>query len=171
MTESCFRRKTCRLCHGTRLTEVFKLAPTPPANAFVAASDLGKSQAVFPLDVFFCEDCAHVQLLDVVDPRILFEHYVYVSGTSPVFVKHFEQYAAFVMERFTPVSGGLVLDIGSNDGTLLSFFQKAGMTVLGVDPAKEIAADATARGIETLNGFFGPEMGRALAAERGQAQV
>ena len=171
MTESHFRRKTCRLCQGTRLTEVFKLAPTPPANAFVAAAELSKAQELFPLDVFFCEDCAHVQILDVVDPRILFEHYVYVSGTSPVFVKHFEQYAAFVMENFKPVAGGLVLDIGSNDGTLLSFFQKAGMTVLGVDPAKEIAGDATARGIETINGFFGIDMGRKLAAERGKAAV
>lgn len=171
MSESCRRRTTCRLCNGTRLTEVFKLAPTPPANAFVPAADLATTQERFPLDVFFCEDCAHVQLLDVVDPRVLFEHYVYVSGTSPVFVKHFADYAGFVMERFKPVPGGLVLDIGSNDGTLLSFFQQAGMKVLGVDPAKEIAADATARGIETINGFFGAAMGRELAATRGRAAV
>lgn len=171
MTEPCVHRTTCRLCRSTRLTEVVKLAPTPPANAFVAATELGKAQPLFPLNVFFCEDCAHVQLLDVVDPRILFEHYVYVSGTSPVFVAHFKEYAAFIMDRFKPAAGGLVLDIGSNDGTLLSFFQKAGMTVLGVDPAKEIATDATARGIETINGFFGIDLGRKLAAERGRAAV
>ncbi|RAU23594.1 SAM-dependent methyltransferase [Paramagnetospirillum kuznetsovii] len=165
------RRDTCRLCGGKHLSLVVKLAPTPPANAFVPAAERAREQERFPLDVFFCDDCAHVQLLDVVDPRVLFEHYVYVSGTSPVFVKHFEDYAGFVMERFKPVSGGLVLDIGSNDGTLLSFFQKAGMTVLGVDPAQEIAAAACARGIETLCGFFGADMGAEIAANRGKAQV
>lgn len=165
------RRSTCRLCGSSRLTEVVRLAPTPPANAFVPVAELDKAQERFPLDVFFCEDCAHVQLLDVVDPRVLFEHYVYVSGTSPVFVKHFEDYAAFVMERFQPVAGGLVLDIGSNDGTLLSFFQKAGMRVLGIDPAQEISADATARGIPTLCGFFGADKGAEIAASHGKAEV
>lgn len=165
------RRQNCRLCGGSHLSLVLSLAPTPPANAFVPASALGEEQEKFPLDVFFCEDCAHVQLLDVVDPRILFEHYVYVSGTSPVFVRHFQDYAAFVMDRFKPVAGGLVVDIGSNDGTLLSFFQQAGMTVLGVDPAQEIAAAATARGIETKCGFFGREFGAGLASERGRAAV
>jgi SAM-dependent methyltransferase len=171
MAGSHHRRSTCRLCGSRHLTEVVRLAPTPPANAFVPASELGKPQECFPLDVFFCEDCAHVQLLDVVDPRILFEHYVYVSGTSPVFVQHFEEYAAFVMERFQPVANGLVLDIGSNDGTLLSFFQKAGMRVLGIDPAQEISADATQRGIPTLCGFFGADKGAEVAAEHGKAEV
>ena len=171
MTTQHHRRATCRLCGGKHLTEVVRLAPTPPANAFVPASDLSKAQERFPLDVFFCEDCAHVQLLDVVDPKVLFEHYVYVSGTSPVFVKHFEDYAAFVMDRFKPVAGGLVLDIGSNDGTLLSFFRKAGMRVLGIDPAQEISADATARGIPTICGFFGADQGAEIAASHGKAEV
>lgn len=171
MTAQHHRRTTCRLCGGRHLTEVVRLAPTPPANAFVPASDLNTPQERFPLDVFFCEDCAHVQLLDVVDPRVLFEHYVYVSGTSPVFVKHFEDYAAFVLERFKPVAGGLVLDIGSNDGTLLSFFQKAGMRVLGIDPAQEISAEATARGIPTICGFFGADKGAEINASHGKAEV
>jgi SAM-dependent methyltransferase len=171
MTANHHRRETCRLCGSKRLTEVVRLAPTPPANAFVPASELDKDQDRFPLDVFFCDDCAHVQILDVVDPRILFEHYVYVSGTSPVFVQHFEDYAAFVMKGFKPVSGGLVLDIGSNDGTLLSFFQKAGMRVLGIDPAQEISATATARGIPTICGFFGADKGAEIAAEHGKAEV
>lgn len=171
MTAHHHRRGTCRLCGSKRLTEVVRLAPTPPANAFVSASELDKTQERFPLDVFFCDDCAHVQILDVVDPRILFEHYVYVSGTSPVFVKHFEDYAAFVMDRFKPAAGGLVLDIGSNDGTLLSFFQKAGMRVLGIDPAQEISAEATARGIPTICGFFGADKGAEIAAQHGKAEV
>lgn len=171
MTELCHRRSTCRLCGGGALELVLKLEPTPPANAFVPAAGLGRAQETFPLDVFFCGDCGHVQLLDVVDPRVLFEHYVYVSGTSPVFVKHFEDYAAQVLGRFQPQPGSLVLDIGSNDGTLLSFFKRAGHRVLGIDPAIEIARLATEAGIETLAGFFTPDLARTLRAERGPAAV
>jgi SAM-dependent methyltransferase len=165
------RREDCRLCGSKRLSLAFSLAPTPPANAFVSAADVGSSQPCFPLDVFFCEACAHLQITDVVDPRVLFGHYVYVSGTSPVFVRHFETYAAFVIERFSPPAGGLVLDIGSNDGTLLSFFQRAGFRTLGVDPAQEISADATARGIETICGFFDPTLAGAILERHGAASV
>ena len=116
MTEACVRRGTCRLCGGADLTLILELTPTPPANAFVPAEALGKPQAVFPLDVAFCEGCGHVQLLDVVDPAVLFEDYVYVSGTSPVFVEHFRRYADALIELGRPVAGSLVVDIGSNDG-------------------------------------------------------
>ena len=91
-TALCRRRDTCRLCGGDRLSLVLALTPTPLANAFVGEAGLGEEQPVFPLDVFFCEDCTHVQLLDVVDPELLFANYVYVAGTSPVFVKHFQNY-------------------------------------------------------------------------------
>ncbi len=176
MTELCQRRETCRLCGSDSLTQVLSLTPTPPANAFVAAEALDAPQACFPLDVFFCEDCGHVQLLDVVDPALLFENYVYVSGTSPVFVKHFEDYAGEVVRRFVTgpagaLAGSLAIDIGSNDGTLLAAFKGLGLSVLGIDPAREIAADATARGIETRAAFFDSTLARQLADERGRARV
>jgi SAM-dependent methyltransferase len=165
------RRDDCRLCGSRRLTLVFALTPTPPANAFVPARAKAAPQPCFPLDVFFCEDCGHVQLRDVVDPRVLFENYVYVSGTSPVFVRHFEDYARGVVDRFRVTPGSLVVDIGSNDGTLLGFFQASGMKVLGVDPARDIAASATARGIETWTDFFTPALAARIRAERGPAAV
>ncbi len=171
MSEACRHRSDCRLCGSGDLTEVLSLTPTPPANAFVGEDDLGREQAVFPLDVFMCESCGHVQLLDVVDPAVLFESYVYVSGTSPVFVRHFENYAGTVIERFRPDPGSLVLDIGSNDGTLLGFFNRAGYRVLGVDPARDIAAEATARGIETRTAFFTPDLAAAILDEQGPASV
>lgn len=170
-TEACFHRDTCRLCGGRDLALVLKLQPTPPANAFVPADQLDKPQAVFPLDIFFCRSCAHVQLLDVVDPRVLFENYVYVSGTSPSFVAHFERYANDMIQRLGLKAGDLVVDIGSNDGTLLRFFQRAGMMVLGVDPAKQIAADATRAGIPTLAEFFTPELGERIRKEHGPAAL
>ncbi len=165
------RRGTCRLCGGARLGLVLSLAPTPPANAFVPTEALDRVQPTIPLDVFLCQDCCHAQLLDVVDPAVLFENYVYVSGTSPVFVKHFENYADVILARFAPAAGSLVVDIGSNDGTLLGFFQRAGMRVLGVDPARDIARDATARGIETLATFFTPALATGICRERGAAAI
>jgi SAM-dependent methyltransferase len=167
----CHRRKTCRLCGGGKLTLVLELAPTPPANAFVSRDELDKPQPSFPLDVFFCEDCFHVQLLDVVDPSVLFENYVYVSGTSPSFVAHFENYAKGILDQFKPAPGSLVVDIGSNDGTLLRFFQKAGMKVLGVDPARKIAEEATRNGIPTLAAFFSPKLAAEIRAQYGAASV
>jgi hypothetical protein len=171
MSTVCRRREDCRLCGGRRLTPVLSLAATPPANAFVPAALVGAAQERFPIDVAFCEGCGHVQLMDVVDPRVLFEHYVYVSGTSPVFVKHFGDYAAWMIGRFGLPKDGLALDVGSNDGTLLRFFKQAGLRVQGVDPAREIAEQATASGIPTINGFFGPELAAAIRAEQGPAAV
>ena len=165
----CRRRTTCRLCGGDRLTLVLSLAPTPPANAFV--TEPGVAQPSYPLDVHFCESCCHVQLLDVVDPELLFADYVYESGTSPVFVTHFDDYAAEMMREFSLRPGALAVDIGSNDGTLLRSFQRRGLTTLGIDPARDIAARASASGIETLANFFSPELAAALKRDRGPARL
>ena len=168
----CNRRSTCRLCGSTNLELVLGLTPTPPANAFVTEEQVGTPQETFPLDVFFCSNCDHVQLLDVIDPAHLFENYVYVSGTSPVFVKHFEDYAKTISDRFVRnVSNQLVVDIGSNDGTLLSKFKNLDFGVLGIDPARDIAANATARGIETKAAFFTSLLAEEIRQSRGHAQI
>jgi len=169
--ELCRRRTDCRLCGGTSLSLVLKLEPTPPANAFVPKADLSKPQPRFPLDVFFCEDCKHVQLLDVVDPRHLFENYVYVSGTSPVFVKHFDDYAADLCARHAPANDSLAFDIGSNDGTLLKAFKARGLKVLGIDPAIEIAKQATQAGVETIAGFFSHPKAQEIRSKYGPASI
>lgn len=146
--------KCCRLCGSSNLDRILKLASTPPANAFVAESNIDFDQKKYPLELFFCNNCCHVQLLEVVNPIELFKNYVYVSGTSPVFVEHFNKYAKSIVEKYKPKKDELVLDIGSNDGTLLKFFKKMGYTTLGVDPAKEISKKAHQDGIETISDFF-----------------
>lgn len=168
-TSPCRRRADCRLCGSTALTRVLSLTPTPPANAFVASPSV--EQACFPLDLMLCGACAHAQLGHVVDPELLFADYVYVSGTSPAFVRHFEAYAAAMVEFARLRPGDLVVDIGSNDGTLLRFFHGAGMKILGVDPAREIARKATAAGIETMGRFFSVELAREIVRARGPARV
>ena len=172
IVNDCRRRETCRLCDGGDLTAVLELTPTPPANAFVPEAKLGEPQGVFPLNVFFCNSCGHVQLLDIVDPEILFADYVYVSGTSPEFVQHFQDYAEAVTQKYlTEPEGCLALDIGSNDGTLLQQFKALGMKVLGVDPARDIAANATAKGIKTLATFFTSTLAAEIRRTYGAAKV
>ncbi len=171
MSESYFRRDNCRLCKSTDVKEVFSLAATPPANAFLPKTQLAETEEKFPLDVFFCNSCAHVQILDVVDPSILFRNYCYVSGTSPVFVKHFEDYAAKIKSDYMGSSPSMVLEIGSNDGSLLKFFKAAGHTVLGIDPALDIAKTATENGINTIADFFSPQLADKVVSEHGKASV
>jgi SAM-dependent methyltransferase len=163
-------RKDCRLCGGTDLPAVLELAPTPPANEFLPA-DFDGEQEKFPLYLVQCQACGHVQLPVVIDPERLFRNYVYVSGTSPSFVAHFERYAEAMIREHGLSPGDLVVDIGSNDGTLLRFFQQAGMRVVGIDPAKKIAEQATAAGIETLPTFFDRKTARAIHEQHGPAAL
>ncbi|MHC8508163.1 MAG: class I SAM-dependent methyltransferase [Rhodospirillales bacterium] len=170
MTDVCRKRSDCRLCGSARLRPALRLTPTPPANAFVPADKAAAPQDAFPLDVMFCEDCAHVQLGHVVDPSLLFEDYVYVSGTSPVFRRHFDGYAESIVTRLG-VKGGLAVDIGSNDGVLLSALRGRGFEIQGVDPAAEIARRADAAGVPTVNGFFSGAVAAEIRAARGPAAV
>ena len=132
---------------------------------------LVEHQPLFPLDLFLCLSCGHVQLLDVIDPIVLYEHYVYVSGTSPVFVRHFKEYADYVIGAFQPDGEALVVDIGANDGTLLHFLKGSGLRVLGVDPAREITERTIASGIPIVNDFFTPKLAEHIRSEHGAASV
>ena len=171
MTTNHHKRSSCRLCEKQNLTLVLKLEPTPPANAFIKKEELNEEQQRFPLDVYFCENCGHVQLLDIVDPKLLFENYVYVSGTSPVFVQHFENYAKTILSKYPQPSNSLIVDIGSNDGTLLRSFKNLGQRVLGIDPAKKIAEKATKEGIKTLSDFFNSDLALLIRKKYGAATI
>ena len=165
------KRKSCRLCGSKDLKSVLTLKSSPPANEFVKKNELKKVQNLYPLELFFCQDCTHVQLLDVVRPEILFSNYVYVSGTSSVFRNHFYAYYLWVNNFVTLDDNSLVVDIGSNDGTLLKVFQDNGIKVLGIDPALKIAKKASENGIKTLPFFFDIALARKIKNEYGSAKV
>ncbi|MEK7476295.1 MAG: class I SAM-dependent methyltransferase [Candidatus Coatesbacteria bacterium] len=162
------RREICRLCDAGHLEQVLSLPPTPPANAFVKTP---APQEVFPQDLFRCRACGHVQLGAVVDAEVLFGDYVYASGTSPVFVRHFQSYADEVTRRFGLGAGDRVVEIGSNDGVLLRAFREKGLDVLGIDPARKIAAAATASGVETWPDFFTEATARQVVGKYGPAAL
>jgi len=165
------KRETCRLCESKDFERVLELTPTAPADAYVPADQLNIEQEIIPLELYLCRNCGVTQLLDVVDTEEVYLNYIYETVSSLGLVKHFDEYADSVMEQFKPEPGRLVLDIGSNDGTLLKFFKKHGLQVLGIDPAPEIARMATEKGIETLPVFFTEEYARQLKEKYGTAAV
>jgi hypothetical protein len=149
-----YKRTTCRACGSSDLKHFLELGPTPLANSFLVSSNEFKSEDVYPLDVYFCGNCSLVQLLDVIDPEVLFRHYVYVTGTSQTMEIHNEEYAQTVVDLLRLDGDDLVVEIASNDGSLLKFFDKHGVKTLGIEPATNIAAIARERSIDTLNEFF-----------------
>jgi SAM-dependent methyltransferase len=147
------------------------MIPTPIADAYVPSDAVPSDQARYPLDLYLCKSCGHVQLLDVVDPDLLFRSYIYFTANSLGLQEHFTKYAEVVSGRVGLAPGSLVVDIGSNDGTLLRFFKDRGMRVLGVDPATEIACRAAAVGIDTIPEFYTSELARRIRGEHGTAAV
>ena len=164
-----YLRTTCRQCNSSDLTLAIKIKETPTANSFVKKSQITLTQPKYPLNVYFCNSCKHLQLVDVIDPQYLYKNYLYVSGTSKIFVKHFKNYFKSIKENY--FKNGLIIDIGSNDGTLLSFFKEDGFEVLGIEPAKKIANEALNKGIPTLIDFFSNELSKKILTSHGSATV
>lgn len=143
-------RTTCRICDSKDLTKFLDLGDMPLANAFV--SNPNETELLFPLSVYFCNQCSLVQVLDVVDPKLLFSNYYYLTSTSPQLIEHFKEHSKNVL-KYVESKHDLVVDIGGNDGTLLTEL-KDHCRVLNVEPAKNIAEISLKKGIETVNDFF-----------------
>src|SRR3989338_9394590 len=161
----------CRFCLNKKLKQVIDLGNQPAANAFLSKKQLKEKEPYSPLKVNFCPNCGQLQLTHVVSPDYLFRNYVYVSSTSPVFVAHFEKYAQSVYKKIKLNKDSLVIDIGSNDGILLKPFKALGVKVLGVDPARKIAKDATKNGIPTLPEYFNQQLSKKIIKKWGFADI
>ena len=161
----------CRLCGSTRLDHVLPIRPSAIGDAFVSADRLSETQELYPLDCYLCLDCGHLQNLDVVDPDILFRDYTYRTSVSLGLVEHFKRYAQSVVSSLGIPQGSLVAEMGSNDGSLLKAFKNEGMRVQGVDPARDIAAAATADGIPTIPDFFTSALAARIKSEQGEAKL
>ena len=163
------KRSTCRSCGGARLALVLSLGEVPLANAYLSQEQLAQPEPKFPLEVYFCEDCALLQLLHVVSPEVLFSNYLYRTGTNQTIAAHNAALALAVVDQGKLGAQDLVVEVASNDGSLLGCFQKLGVRVLGIEPAKNIAKLARDAGIETVNEFFNPAVADRVAAQYGPA--
>jgi hypothetical protein len=149
---------TCRFC-GAALHHTFvDLGMSPPCESFLAAEQLNKMEPFYPLHVFVCEHCFLVQLEEYVSPETIFSEYAYFSSYSDSWLAHARAYTELMVRRFGLGSQSLAVELASNDGYLLQYFMDQGVGVLGVEPAANVAAVATQKGIPTLVKFFGRDM-------------
>lgn len=162
----------CRVCSATLPPPFLNLGRQAPANNLcISGDELTHDDAAFPLAATRCSDCGLVQLDHVVDPRLLFDHYLYAT-TGQTFDRHFAAMAHALSDDVGgPGERGLVVDIGSNNGLLLSKFKALGWLVLGVDPAKNLAAAAAASGIPTLSRFWDEETAIEIRRSYGPARL
>jgi len=165
-------RVTCRSCGHAELSLVLSLGRTPLANALLSTEQLGEPEETYPLDLAFCPACSLVQITETVPPEQLFRNYFYLSSFSDTMLRHAEEIAARLTRERGLGGDSLVVEVASNDGYLLQFYKRAGVPVLGVEPAENVARVAVEeRGVPTVCDFFGAELAGRLAAEGRRADV
>ena len=159
--------KKCRICSSDDLRLILDLGNQPPANSLIEKDQLNDTEPTFPLRLYWCSDCFLVQLLDIVSKEHLFQHYLYMTSASKPIVSHFEKYAKNIFDEFLKDSKNpLVVEIGSNDGSLLKEFNKLGASVLGIEPASNLAKFSNELNIETWNEFFSLEIANQIIESR-----
>ncbi len=161
----------CRSCGAKELRPVLSLGCVPLANALLTSEQLLQVEETYPLDCVFCPHCSLVQIVETVSPEKLFREYLYLSSFSDTVLTNAAILAERLTERLRLDRASLVAEIASNDGYLLQNYQKRGIPVLGIEPARNIAAVAQQRGIPTISEFFSSALGVRLREDGKTADV
>lgn len=162
----------CRSCGEVRLKSVLTLGKLPLANRLITEDQLGSTEPAYPLELVLCPRCSLVQITETVPPEELFRNYVYFSSFSEGVLKHARQLAGQIIASQKLRPSSLVIEIGSNDGYLLQNYQAAGIPVLGIEPAVNVARVAQDQnGIPTLCKFFNRDLAAQLAGCDEKADV
>jgi len=163
--------RPCRFC-GAPLRRTFvDLGMSPLCETYPAAADFKNGEVYYPLHVYTCEECFLVQLEEYEKAENIFGDYLYFSSYSDSWLKHCENYCDKVTTRFGLNGRSFVVEIASNDGYLLQYFVRQRVPVLGIEPAANVAKVAVEKGVPTLVRFFGTEVAKGLAEERGGADL
>jgi SAM-dependent methyltransferase len=163
---------TCRHCHAPLSEVLIDLGDQPASNAYLNADQLALDEATAPLKVFVCTRCWLVQLPAHHQSDALFTpDYAYFSSISTTWLDHARRYADTMTSRFGLGAHSWVVEVASNDGYLLQYFAAAGIPCTGIEPTASTAAAARAKGIESIERFFGTDLARELVAQRGQAML
>lgn len=166
-----YRVKKCRICENTNLFEFLSLESMPIPNGFLSKEELRQQEPYYPLGTYVCEDCWLVQLTHVIPAEIMFKNYLYIPSTSTTMLTHFKSFAETVVKDFHLATKDLIIDIGSNDGSLLGYFKEHEVRVLGIDPASNLAQVARLKGIDTIDDFFTEELAKKIIKEYGKAKI
>ena len=159
----------CRICKTTLPAPFFALGTMPLAHSFLTSPGDFDREETFPLAVAACGTCGLVQLDFVVPAERLYRDYIYVSSTSEGVTAHADVLSGTLIVHYRWKPTDLIVEIASNDGTVLKAFKRRGVRVLGVEPARNIAAIAEQDGVPTIAEFFNPASARTVLAEHGQA--
>lgn len=162
----------CRSCGHAPLEEILSLGSLPLANAFLTREELKRPEPTYPVDLAFCPQCILVQITETVPPEKLFRNYLYFSSFSDTALRYAQELVDRIISSRHLGPQNLVLEIASNDGYLLQYYQKQGVSVLGVEPAANVAKVAQGeRGIRTLPRFFNASLAREFKDQGLQADV
>lgn len=162
----------CRSCGGTDLKTVLDLGQTPLVNRLLTAELLHQPEPTYPLELAFCPSCTLLQVKVSVPPEELFRDYVYFSSFSDTMLNHVRELVTGLIAKRKLGPKSKVLEAASNDGYLLQFYKQAGIPVLGIEPARNIACVAREqKNIPTIDEFFGEDLGRQLRARGELADV
>ena len=163
-------RKACRICGTPRPTIALNFPATPIGDAYEAHPP-EHAKTRIPLEVFLCENCGLAQLLHIVEPDHLYANFIYKTTISHGLSKHFATYAEHVVTLFHLTKNSFILDIGSNDGTLLREFKAKNMTVCGCEPARHLAEASQAHGIPTIPDYFSANIAATITSAFGIPNV
>lgn len=161
----------CLVCTQPAVEEFLNLGRMALANRFLTQDELTKREPRFPLRSGFCHSCGHVQLMEAVPPGMMFDHYLYTSSVSDTLRAHLYDLSDVLVRRYRLGAGDLVIDIGCNDGTLLSAFRRHGVRVLGVDPAQNLAELTRDQEIDRYVGYFNTRSAEEIVQRWGQAAL
>jgi SAM-dependent methyltransferase len=162
---------SCLFCAAPLRHTFVDLGMSPLCESFLTAEQVNQMEPFYPLHVWVCERCFLVQVEQYVRPETIFTEYAYFSSYSDSWLAHARAYVEMISERLALGAGSRVIELGSNDGYLLQFFVAKGIPVLGVDPAKNVAERAIARGVPTITKLFGRETARELLDGGTQADL
>ena len=166
------KRDNCRLCLNKDIKLAVAMGESPISEKYVKKNELNKIIPKVPIDLYFCQKCNHLQMLDVINPEYLWADFTFKTSRDPKLIKHFSEYSKKVLNIHKVNRDDLIFDIGSNDGSLLSCFKDLGyQNVLGIDPASEIVTQANENGIKTIDGYLNIESSKQILEKYGKPKI
>jgi len=158
----------CRHCNNTLKNKFVDLGTAPPSNAYLTEADLNRYEEYYPLKIWVCDSCYLVQTEDFHAPEKLFRHdYAYFSGTSTTWLAHVKKYSYDISKELNLSTKSFVIEIGSNDGSLLKNFNDLSIPCLGIEPTSAVADFSESIGIKVLRDFFSESLAEKLS-DKGQ---
>lgn len=161
---------TCRLCHGPNIIKFLDLGYVPLAGGFLIEKEI-PHEKLYPLEVYFCQDCTLVQVINAIPGEVLFRKYFYFSSAIKTLSDYFASFAKELADQLLVPGESFAVELGSNDGVLLKPLQDLGVKCLGVDPATNVVESARSLGINVVNDFFTEKVALEIRDKSGRADV